>query len=191
MVKFLKILTMTVIYCNCGDKDTSLLREIWNGVDGAKVVEVNAKNEKDVASRIDQIVSEENDMLILCGHGTSFGLLSPTFSSNIFNKNTLDKVKAKNVVGIWCHASEFAKLNNAKGFYSSMFISNIYEAYANNCFNTKSDEINKATTRFCKRVNKLIKENVPIEVWGCILKAQCDCANEVELFNYKGLMFFD
>ena len=182
---------MTVIYCNFGDKDTALLKNIWKGLKDVKVIELTGDDvvkEKDI---VQNAIKNEENMLLLCGHGSPFGLFSPSFETFAFTPADLKLVKAKNVIGIWCHASRFAEMYHAKGFFSSMFISNLSEAKFNNCYNTTAGKINKATTRFCNRVNKLIKENVPISQWEHILKAQCDYDDEVEAFNYNGLMFFD
>jgi len=179
---------MTVIYSNCGDVDTSLLPKLWEGIEGARVIELTRDSDYTFED-ICKAISEEKDFILFCGHGSPYGLFSPDWSSYVLSYLNVDLVHAKKVVGIWCHASEFAYQNDLEGFFSWMFISNVGEAYCNGCTNTSSDEINASTTRFCGLVNNLIKNNAPLSEWYDILNKQDNILNEVDDFNYRNLSY--
>ena len=164
---------MTVIYSNCGDVDTSLLPKLWEGIEGVRVIELTSDSDytfEDVCKAIE----EEKDFIL---------------SSYVLSYLNVDLINAKKVVGIWCHASEFAYQNDLEGFFSWMFISNVEEAYCNGCTNTSSDEINASTTRFCGLVNDLIRSDTPLSEWYGILNNSKNILNEVDDFNYRNLSY--
>lgn len=179
---------MTVIYSNCGDVDTSLLPRLWEGIEGVRVIELTRDCDY-TQEEIDKIISEEEDFLLFCGHGSPYGLFSPNWSDYVVSYQNVNLIKARKVVGIWCHASEFAYRNDLEGFFSWMFISNVGEAYCNGCTHISSDEINASTTRFCGLVNDLIIKGTPLSEWYDILNSPDNILNEVDDFNYRFLSY--
>lgn len=185
---------MTIIYSNFGDRDCSDLPPIWEGIPDAKVVEITKESiwygpEDDWHTRVDKAIAEEEDFILFCGHGTPDGLLAPTpnWSDMVFDEYNLDLLKAKNVVGIWCNASSFAIHHKVSGFFSSMFVSNLSEAYMVGIQDTTPDSIAQNVRRFSIRVNQLIKSGVPVSEWQVNLGAQMDLDDPVEVYNYQGL----
>ena len=182
---------MTVIYGNMGDMDTSLLPYIWEGFEAVNVVEIG-KKDFDYAEKVEQAIADEDDTLIICGHGTKYGLLHPDFYSGryIIHENNYRGIHAKKLICIWCHASEFAEMYHVNGFFSSMFISNINEAYTYGFYGTQAMDIEISECAFCKRINALLKDNVPLEEWVTRLNNKLNESNEVEKYNYNGLKFY-
>ncbi len=181
---------MTVIYSNFNDPDTRVLRRMWRGLDNVTLV-TNGTEEK-----IRKALTEEKDTLLFCGHGTATGLWMP--HKNIrnpyfpfayaFSEKDIPFIKAENIIGIWCYASQFAQRCNLRGFYTSMFISSPYEAELMGVKALPEDEITRSEELFCDRINKLLKDNVPLSGWKERLQGET-LNNDVERFNYNGLTY--
>jgi hypothetical protein len=173
-----------------GDTDTLVLKHIWEGLPNVKVFEVNGHNGP-WAKKVNSAILAEKDTLILCGHGYPSGLLSPQSHGEplIVSERNVRFIRAKRVIGIWCHASSFAQSMNLKGFFSSMFISNPVEALVNNCPKSSGEIITREEILFGKRLNKLIASDTPMSEWKDKLIDQADMSIDVVRFNYKGLTY--
>lgn len=198
---------MTVIYSNFHDSDTYLLRGIWEGLD-AKIIELTLDERylnrsesyewfqlsidfsKEENKEIDEAIESEEDTLIVCGHGSEEGCFSPTFNYTLSSSNK-DKIKAKRFIGIWCNASTFAKKNNIPGFFSSMFISNAVEADYMGMGNVGEERIKKSERKFVNTLNSLLRNNIPVEKWKEAFISIIDTTNEVEVFNFTSLEYFE
>ena len=181
----------TVIYANLGDKDTEVLTGLWDGMSNVKVVEINAKT-NNAKKLVNEAIENEHDTLIMCGHGTGYGLLNPSYKDGTYliDGNNYKKIKCNRVIGIWCHASDFAQNYGVKGFWSSMFISNSSEATVNQCYKSTGKTITEQEELFCMRLNKLIRNYVPMKTWVETLKSQADYSIDVVKFNYDGLRYY-
>lgn len=181
-------MSMTVIFSDFGDTDTQVLVSLWKDIPDVNLVHIT-RNSRNVKDKITKALVSEKDTLLFCGHGTSSGLLSPTWGDLILNEDNVRYIKAKRVIGIWCHAAQFAELVNLKGFFSSMFISNTREALMENCTKSSAETITQQEILFCNRVNELIRNDVPMDQWLDILHTQADKTIDVVRFNYNGLKF--
>lgn len=186
---------MTIIFSNFGDRDCSDLPPIWQDLPDVKVVEITRDSiwygkEDDWHTEVDKAIADEKDFILFCGHGTPSGLLAPNWSDMVLDEHNLNLVKAKNIVGIWCNASSFAFNYKVKGFFSSMFVSNLNEAVMVGIRKASADRIAQNVRRFSYRVNKLIKDGVPVADWQIILGSMTDLDDEVEVYNYQGLKSF-
>ena len=182
----------TIIFSNMGDTDTAVLRNLWNGMPDVKVVEIG-KFTRNARRMVDEAIAQETEMLVMCGHGTPEGLINPNFTD--FDRYLVDRhnknlIKAKSIVGIWCHAKDFAERYGVRGFWSSMFISNLMEAHYNHIYNTDSGTITHDETMFCLFTNYLIRNNVPQENWIDVLCKCVDFNDPVIRFNYSGLVYY-
>lgn len=182
---------ITIIFSNAGDPDCERLRRLWRNIPEymMSLIEINPED-TDWEDMVDSALSKEDDTLLLCGHGTAYGLLFPRldYSEYIIHPNNKDLINAKNVICIWCHASSFGTAYNIAGFYTSMFISNINEAYDNGCCNSTDEQIARSNTMFMDRVNYMLRNDVPMSEWVMILGAKSDVEDEIDKFNYSGLM---
>lgn len=177
---------MTVIYGNCGDVDTEVLEYIWKGIPNVKVV--NAFKEDRIT--IDEAIRTEKDILIFCGHGSSEGLFSRLgYALSAFN---VELIKATNVIGVWCHAKDFAKKYHVHGFFTSMYISNRSEALFELpvTLTITNEEITESEIRFCKVLNNLIVNDIQdIKEWPKKILEILPPKNEVEKFNHTALEY--
>lgn len=186
-------MSTTIIFSNMGDVDTAVLRNLWNGMPDVKVVEIG-KFTMNADRLVNKAIEEETDTLVMCGHGTPDGLINPNmvdFQRYLVGRHNKHLIRARRVVGIWCHAKEFAETYGVRGFWSSMFISNMMEARINGIFNTTAEQITYDETMFCLFTNYLIRMNVPQDKWINTLKACADMNDPIIRFNYNGLAYYD
>lgn len=188
---------MTVIYANCGDTDTSLLPILWEGFDNVNLVELRGglshRAERNYEERVNEAIAAEDDTLIICGHGTSYGLLHPDIwrGEYLIHEDNYQLIHARNVICIWCHASEFAERVGMNGFFTSMFISNINEARVYNVNENSPQNIINSNISFYQRVNRLLMECVPLEEWVGYFNSITNNSDNVETYNNNGLRYFN
>ena len=176
---------MTVIWSNVGDNDTALLENIWKGIDGVNVVELNKETENTDETVMEAILSED-DTLVLAGHGSPNGLFNPWFNGYAFSYPEVGFVKAKNVFCIWCNASTFCVENDFECLATSMFISNVGEAYMNS-IQTDKETINRCNLKFYAECNHCLKEGMSMKDMYLYLGSRIDVDNDVDNFNRSGL----
>ena len=198
---------MTVIYSNFSDSDTYLLRGIWEGLD-SRVIELRLderyseergrlddptipydSSRKEI-EEINRAIESEEDTLIVCGHGTEDGCLSPHFDYTLSSSNK-DMIRAKRFIGIWCNALTFAKKNNVSGFFSSMFITNTLEADYLGMGNEGEERIKENEMKFVNTLNSLLRNNIPMDKWKEAFTCIVDATNEVEVFNFTSLGYME
>lgn len=182
-------MSITVIFSDFGDTDTKVLAALWENIPDVKLLHIT-KNSRDVKRKMIQAMVREKDTILFCGHGTSGGLLSPTWGELLLSEDNVRHIVARRVIGIWCHGAQFAESVGLKGFFSSMFVSNIREAYMEGCTKSSPETITEQEVLFCKRVNKLLLDDVPMDQWLETLHSQADKSIDVVKFNYDGLRFF-
>ena len=177
---------MTVIYSNYLDDDCRILQSMWSGFDNVKIIEITPSS-VDWEDNVDKAISEETDILIMCGHGTPYGLLFPNMYKGeyIIHDNNVHLIKAKKVICSWCYASNFCinhpELKNC--FATSMFISNENEAFDNNIFDYTQNQINNTSKRFDDEINWLLHNNIPLNEWVMRLGAHMDIEDAIDVFN--------
>ena len=180
---------MTVIYSNCGDTDTALLTRIWEGIPDVTVIEIT-RDSVDYEDVVDEAIANEEDTILFCGHGSSHGLLHPNFSEYILHELNCHLIHARRVIGVWCYASDFARTQHLRGFFTSMYISNLNEAYTHGYTTALATEIEYSLRLFTERLNTLIINEEPMDSWYAAINNQLDTRNEVEVFNYHGLRYY-
>lgn len=188
---------MLVIHSDFGDTDTKVLSTMWEGID-CKVIRVHQHSTMKDKEEMLKALQEEKDTVLFCGHGSGGGLWTPNIGARgkdswagfAFSYKDIPYVKAKNIIGIWCHASDFSRTFDVRGFYSSMFISNSGEAHFEGVEGVDDSAITKSEKLFCKRVNKLLKAKTPLSEWVGILQGYTP-SNAVEEFNYNGLYYHE
>ena len=180
---------MTIIYSNAQDDDCLVIQRAWKGLQNVNLVEITPQS-KDWEDMVDDAISKEDDTILFLGHGTSKGLLFPDFyrGEYILHENNVNLIHAKNVICCWCYASSFCMTHNLHSFSTSMFISNVNEAYDNCITNYDQDEINANGMRFYSEINDLILNDVPLDEWIMRLGAHMDIENAIDTFNRQGLM---
>lgn len=101
---------------------------------------------------------EENQQIIMLGHGSPQGLFGINFNSNyVISSADVELLRNKQCIFIWCHANQFVQKYNLKGFYSGMFVSEVGEALF---FNLKGDKklINESNDVFAHMLGSVINK---------------------------------
>lgn len=188
-------MSMSVLFSNPGDEDCMTLKNLWKNVESVKLIEINNHSSFSHRQIIDAI-SQEDDFLLFCGHGTPWGLLNPCWASSspyLFTGEDVKYIKAKQVFAIWCYAKDFWKNHVNKGFSiltSSMYISNSGEARNNGFPGIPQEYINETNNTTFKEMNQYIIKGLPPCEWKQKLMESLDTSNAIDAFNRKGMTYF-
>lgn len=174
------------------DEDCQVLKETWQNVQG-HFIEITPDMNDEWQNEVENAIREETDTLVLLGHGTSFGLLFPVIERGeyiIHEHNVLD-IKAKNIICVWCNASyfvsQFEELHNV--VTSSMFISNVNEAYDYGFCDYNQHDINEISKRCNRELIQLLTDNVPLKDWIMRIGVHADILNGIDMFNRQGFYY--
>ena len=193
---------MTIIYANRGDLDTHSMPDLWKDIKVDCLVEIRPETD-DYEECINDALSKEQDMLILCGHGTEQGLLHPGYKSShnfeyLVHEDNVKLIRAKKVFGFFCFAADFAELYKLPGFFSGMFITNEREAKRYNITTKHSDngdidvDIHNYELYFINAIHWLLKNQVPLSNWLDYLnKDSINHTNVIGCFNFDKLRYYD
>ena len=171
-------------------KDTDFLRKAYEGLED-NIVLVNPTREK-----VEKVLAEHpNDTAMLMGHGSPSGLFSHDWRGYIIDSKNANLLQNREVIAIWCWAKEFGRKEGLKGFFTSMFISNIgeYEGHFRNdrTQTHTEEEIFNGITDFVTSVNTYIKIGKPLNEWCEDLRNSADYSKNFVKYNYDGLEYFD
>ena len=175
---------MIIVYVDTME-DTSTFKSIYEGVDC--IFLYNPKRDEVIKTL------EENptDTLLCFGHGSPYGLFSSHAEEHYLIDGTMVSLLTnREMIGIWCYASQFGIKYNLKGFFTYMFISNADEA---RCFRYESDDevIFEQNRLFSKRINHLITSETPLCEWVEKLNEEYDKSLGFNDFNYSNLNYLD
>lgn len=181
---------MTIIYSNRQDDDCLVLQRVWRNFPNANVIEITQQS-IDWEDAVDNAISNEDDTLLFLGHGTTLGLLFPNFDTGeyMLHENNVNLIHARNVICCWCYASSFCNAHRLHSFSTSMFISNVDEAYDNGYYDYSQEQINSNAARFYDEINNFLQNNVPLSEWVMRLGAHMDIENGIDVFNRHGLIY--
>ena len=102
---------------------------------------------------------KQHDRIMMMGHGSPMGLFSVgKFKGNgsyIIDGHTVQYLKDKECIFIWCNADRFVEANNLKGLYSGMFISEVGEASYCGLPGTPQDVVDESNDFFAKEFGQV------------------------------------
>lgn len=135
-------------------------------------------------SECKQAIMNEANKIILIGHGTENGLLNERLDGYLIDSKMVHLLRDKEIIGIWCNASNFADRYDLKGFFTSMFISNKKELVecGFQLFENCDTELVKQNHIFATRINNLLLSGTSISEWPALLFNSL--SNEEEKFVY-------
>lgn len=185
---------MTIILSNAMDEDCQILKDSWKNVP-SNFIEITPDMgvSDEWQTKVEEAIREETDTLVLLGHGTSFGLLFPIIERGeyIIHEFNVHDIKAKNIICVWCNASsfvsQFEELHNVVA--SSMFISNVNEAYDYGFSDYNQHDINEIGRRCDQELIQLLTDDVPLKEWVMRIGAHADILNEIDMFNRQGFYY--
>ena len=141
---------------------------------------------------LEKVLIENPTETFMClGHGSPRGLFSADMHGFLLDRDNVHLLKDRDIIGIWCYASDFARLNNLRGFFTYMFISNAQECSYHRCGNYDNEVVYEQNRLFAEKVRGLIAENKPMEEWVDYLYESCDNDLDFVAYNYSNLAYFD
>lgn len=173
-----------VIYVNSMD-DTEDLRLVYENIDCEVLYNARKSTIQEYLENV-----PAGTTVIMLGHGSGSGLFDHNWMGYAVDSSMVQFLRDKRCVGIWCHASDFARRYDLKGFFTSMFISNKCEASGYG-YEGEDNEIFENTRKFCKDVNRYLIDGKPLEKWVEDLYLNADTTIGYVKFNYDGLCYFD
>lgn len=180
---------MVIIYVN-SMTDTDTFKDIY------KDVECDALLINPTREEVENVLDKNKGIpLLLFGHGTEYGLLNANLDGYLIDdKNYHYLISRKQLVCIWCNADAFGMRHNLKGFFTSMFYSNMSEAALFAEENPKlitEEFIYNENRKFARQINTLLKDYVPLEDWLLTLLEGADLNNKLVAYNYYGMCYTD
>lgn len=106
---------------------------------------------------------KQHDRIMMMGHGSPGGLFSVgQFGTQgfIINYTTVDLLRDKECIFIWCNADKFVEANNLKGLYSGMFISEVSEANYCGLPGTPQDIVTESNDYFAKELGSVSEKSL-------------------------------
>ena len=165
--------------------DTATFAPLFKDIEGISLY--NPTREE-----LEKVLAENPTETFMClGHGSPRGLFSADMHGFLLDRDNVHLLKDRDVIGIWCYASDFARLNNLRGFFTYMFISNAQECSYHRCGNYYNEVVYEQNRIFAEKVRGLIAENKPMEEWVDCLYESCDGSLDFVNFNYSNLAYFD
>jgi hypothetical protein len=133
---------------------------------------------------------KDHERVIMMGHGSPRGLFGINFNNSfVIDKNHVEALSYKKQnVYIWCNADQFVNNYQLSGFYSGMFISEIYEAEFCNVQNVIQEDVDISNNYFAEELGKLIKKDV-VDIYYSLTKLYKKLAitNAVADYNCRRL----
>mgnify|MGYP004506910845 FL=1 len=170
------------------DRTTEMLSILYEGLE-AKLIESDCSN-KEMGHLLRHTSPSERIMLL--GHGSDKGL----FYRDDDTKDEFDKIivghphafhlrnHGSNIIGIWCHAVEFAKKEGLHGLFSGMIISEMSEAEEYGVV-TDKDSMDKTNRLMFTQLRRLLDDGTPLHEIPERLKALNTTQSELSRFNYE------
>ena len=142
------------------------------------------------ADEVYHMLSSSTNPLLVYGHGDPRGLYNMDWSGFVLDYRHANLLRQRLMVGIWCHAGEFADICELHGFFTSMFISNAVEARALG-FNATEEEVADELRIFNERMNSFLRnDDIPMENWPRILQEECHRSIPFVRYNYEAIGYY-
>lgn len=186
---------ITIIFSNAGDIDCDVIKTRLKTIPQEyvnKYIEIELDEsgigikDDDFGTDLVDAIADESDTLLIIGHGTPYGLLSPDRREYVVWEDHFLVSHAKIIVFWWCYASDFVpKITWETGdiFSTGMFISNTEEAEMFH-INTTQNDINDSNIKMYDTLIDLLTNDVPISEWLSHFKKTDD---PISQFNINGM----
>ena len=169
------------------DESTQFLDIVYNPIPNKTII-TGGVTQKELIKLI-----EEHDRVMMCGHGSPYGLFSvgqfPDTKGYVIGSTMVETLMEKdNSIFIWCNADQFVNHHKLKGFYSGMFISEVGEAYYCGLPGTEQDSVDESNYGFVNMLSECINETQEV-MYDTIKTNYGKIAekNPVALYNHNRL----
>lgn len=174
---------MIIVYVNSME-DTSQFDALYEGVKDCTLLYNPTRRE------VVELLSERPGETLLCfGHGTSRGLFDVELTYYIIDWTMTPLLRDREVIGLWCFASSFAKTNGLTGFFTHMFISNSLECSQYGCGDYSDEVIFEQNRKFADKINFFLNNDVPAVEWIDMLMESGELQLPFVEYNYKNLSY--
>lgn len=169
--------------------DTSVFSHLYKDIKGANCKILYNPRKSEVRHELHDFTYTK---IIIIGHGDINGLYDKDWKGYVIDSSLVQLLREhNNVIGIWCHATEFARRYGLHGFYTSMFISNADEATECGFSGCSEQDIEKNAIIFCERIKNLINVGFPTDVWYDYFIEQPENKEPYVKYNYEAIEFFE
>lgn len=180
---FLYLYGMKTLVIHPLDPSTEFLREIYANINCTVVRHPHPRRELDA-------LIESHDQVIGLGHGSPQGLFG-WWGGMVYAIGALQAplLADKEHIYIWCHADQYVKKHNLKGFSSGMFISEVAEAqmYGINAPRTQVEVSNYA---FAYTLGRCLEKRMGAKrIYETVTKEYFEPADPVVTFNAKRMIY--
>lgn len=170
------------------DRTTEMLSILYVGLE-AKVIESDCSNKK-MGHLLHHTARSER--LMLLGHGSDKGLFfrkndeEEGFDGMIIGHPQAYYLRRHcgGIIGIWCHAVEFAKKEGLHGLFSGMIISEMGEAETYGV-ETDKESMDRTNRTMFTQLRKLLDDGTPLHEIPERLKALDTIQSNLSRFNYE------
>lgn len=147
---------MKTLIIHPDDRSTDFLKPIYSNIQDATVL-TGGTTKENVAEMI-----KTHDIIMMMGHGSPWGLFSVGrfIGSNgyVIDYTTVELLRNKQNVFIWCNADKFVNRYDLNGFYSGMFISEVGEATYCGLPGTTQDVVDESNNTFASLLGSVINK---------------------------------
>lgn len=170
------------------DRTTKMLSILYEGL-GARVIESCSSN-KEMEHLLHHTSPSERIMLL--GHGSNKGLYfrmndeEEDFDGIIVGHPQAYYLRKHcgGIIGIWCHAMDFAKKEGLHGLFSGMIISEMSEAEEYGVV-TDKDSMDKTNHLMFTQLRRLLDNDTPLHEIPERLKTLDTTQSDLSQFNYE------
>jgi hypothetical protein len=184
-MKKTNLLEMKTLVIHPDDRSTDFLRAVYKDIPNKTVITGGHIWDVDLAI-------ESHDRVIMLGHGTPHGLLSVGKffgGAYVIDSESAPLLKQKKeCIFIWCHASDYVKKYQLKGFSSGMFISEVGEATYCGIPNQTQEDVDIQCEYFCNLVGA-VADRSSKEIYNFVTEAYGEMIpyNKMADYNHKRL----
>lgn len=169
------------------DRTTRMLSILYDGMT-VRLIESDCSN-KELGHLIRHTSPGERIMLL--GHGCDKGLFyrrndeNETFDGIIVGHPQAYHLRKHQggIIGIWCHAVEFAKKEGLHGLFSGMIISELSEAEEYGVL-TDKESMDKTNRIMFAQLRRLLDDGMPLHEIPERMRALDTTQSELSRFNY-------
>ena len=174
------------------DQTTSMLKGLYEGAVCTLISKPLSR--RDMRRLLRE--TEPHERVLLLGHGSANGLFHRVDSSSAqFDSFIISHAHAyplrkhgANLVGIWCHAADFARRERLQGLFSGMIISDMEEAQQYHVHTTQ-EELDRENMKLAARLRYLLDAKVPLGYIPELLPPLDDVKSELTTFNYRNFIY--
>ena len=173
------------------DRTTAFLQSVYGGLRDVTVL-TQSSTPEEIRKAVHHLPRGER--LLALGHGSAVGLYSRDGDSGPFTRIILGHGHSyylrgrTDIVGIWCHADEFARKEHLHGLFSGMIISDIEEA-ADCGVVTSEEELDRENPLLASRLGMLLGSGIPLRDIPAIMPELDTGRTELTEFNYRNFHF--